>query len=302
MASETKKPNFFIVGAAKCGTTAMFDYLSQHPDIFMPAVKEPNHFGRQRSGPRGNAYADEAAYLKLFASAKNEKRLGEASPGYLLSPDAAHKIHAFDPNAKIIIMLRSPVDLIYSSYYHRRSAGSETAESFEDALGVQEDAEDGDLTASYWNRTKFTEPVRRYFDTFGRENVHIIIYDDLRDDVAAVYRRVLEFLGVDPDFQAHFEIVNASKQVRNPALQRMLIQLKLTPMHLKYSPLSKIGQVIPPKPRKALLNMLRSAYMIEKRPPKMDAELRKKLQQKCLPEVEQLSELLGRDLTHWCRD
>ncbi len=211
-AAMPKRPNFFIVGAPRCGTTAMYEYLRQHPEIFMPLRKEPHFFGSDLIiTPKFFDYTQNMKeYLGLFAAAQNEKRLGEASPIYLVSRLAAAEIKEFSADAKIIIMLRDPVDMMHSLHAHAVYAGGENIEDFESALDAEEDRKRGlrvpkgnGLADSLFYRevAKFSEQVGRYFQVFGRENVHIIIYDDLRDDTAGVYRETLRFLGVNPDFQ-----------------------------------------------------------------------------------------------------
>jgi hypothetical protein len=300
-ANTVAKPNFFIVGAPKCGTTAMYEYLKAHPEIFMPDVKEPVFFGTQKT-------RDLASYLAIFSPAKNQKMIGEASPSYLASEDACKEIFEFDPAAKIIIMLRSPIDVIYSAYYQSRASGRENIMSFEEALNEGENRlnmerlPDGDPRPIYRSYVRFSGSVQRYFNRFGRNNVHIIIYDDLQKDTAAVYRRTLEFLGVDPDFRPEFKVVNPSKQVRSLKLQKLLLFFRLSPHELKRSKLGAVGRLIPAQIRQMLFKPLRNLYLVEKRPPPLDPDLKRRLQEEFLSEVQQLSELLGRDLTHWCRD
>lgn len=297
-ASNLPKPNFFIVGAPKCGTTALYEYLKPHPEIYMCDVKEPVFFGSKR-------FKDTADYLALFSGASHETMIGEASPNYLFSDIAAQQIKEFDPSAKIIIMLRSPVDLLYSAYFQSRSSGTENVDSFEEALNMDEDRKmsnrspDGVSRPIYRNYVRFTEGVKRYFALFGRENVHVIIYDDFQNDTAAVYRHTLEFLGVNPTFKVEFKIVNASKEVRSRKLQKILLFFRLSPRQIKRS---KVTTLIPSPLRDRLQTLFRTVYLVEKRPPPMDKQLRSRLQQEFLPEVQQLSELLGRDLTDWCRD
>ncbi len=298
----TTRPNFFIVGAPKCGTTAMYEYLRQHPDIFMSEVKEPHFFASDTTGPRAKLYNLDQ-YLALFAEAGNTRRIGEATPAYLISKKAAQEIKDFAPQAKIIIMLRSPVELVYSAYQHRRAVGRESAPSLREALKIDHNrGENQPIALSYWKRTLFTEPVQRYFEVFGRDNVLVIIYDDFKHNTADVYQNTLKFLGVDPYFQPEFEVINASKQVRSSLLQKLLILFRATPMNIKYSPLGRVFSAIPTPIRTRVAGLLRTAYMVEKRPPPMDTELRQQLQQAFLPEVQRLSNLLGRDLTYWCRD
>jgi Sulfotransferase domain len=298
-ASKLPKPNFFIVGAPKCGTTALYGYLKLHPEIYMCDVKEPVFFGSKR-------FKDISDYLALFSGANHEKMIGEASPNYLFSDMAAQQIKAFDPSAKIIIMLRSPVDLLYSAYFQSRASGTENINSFEEAINIGDERKNGNKLSDgvparpiYRNYVRFTEGVTRYFTLFGRVNVHVIIYDDFQKDTAAVYRQTLEFLNVNPDFKPEFQVVNASKEVRSPKLQKILLFFRLSPRQIKRS---KVVAFIPSPLRSRLQTLFRTIYLVEKRPPPMDKQLKLRLQQEFLPEVQQLSELLERDLTHWCRD
>ena len=126
------KPNFFLVGAPRCGTTSMYAYLRSHPQIFMPeTAKEPHYFAPEESLWYGKRIDDLETYLALFTGARDAVRIGEASTHYLASPSAANSIYAFNPQARILIMLRSPVDLLYSLYYHRRQTGKERHATFD---------------------------------------------------------------------------------------------------------------------------------------------------------------------------
>lgn len=132
-----KKPDFFIVGAAKCGTTAMYEYLKEHPEIFMPEdAKEPNYFGSDMNYK--SSRLTEEQYLSLFSDAKNEKRIGEASVWYLYSKLAASEIKEFCPSARIIIMLRNPVDMLYSLHSELFYGADEDIEDFKTALNAEE--------------------------------------------------------------------------------------------------------------------------------------------------------------------
>src|SRR5882672_7839349 len=127
-----EKPNLFIVGAPRCGTTSMYDYLKQHPDVFMPEVKEPHFLGTDLTSSR--FIRDEGKYQALFATAKNEKRIGEASVWQLYSKIAAYEIKEYSPTARVIIMLRNPVDMMYSLYGQHIFSGDEEISDFEEAL------------------------------------------------------------------------------------------------------------------------------------------------------------------------
>jgi hypothetical protein len=168
------RPNFFIVGAPRSGTTAMYEYLRQHPDVFMPYRKEPVYFGSDLT--KRPPFLDEAGYLKLFGPGKGRSRLGEATVWYLYSETAAAEIKAFDPDARIIIMLRDPVEMIYSLHSHWLFTGNEDIEDFGQALEAEEDRRQGRRLPDDARRpeglqyracARYTSHVARYLLTFG---------------------------------------------------------------------------------------------------------------------------------------
>jgi len=302
-----KKPDFFIVGAGKSGTTAMYEYLKQHPEIFMPEVKEPRYFGSDLWDrfPHFRLFyrPTEQEYLSYFADAKNEKRIGEATPNYLTSKLAAREIKEFCPSARIIIMLRNPINVLYAAHSQALYDGTENISDFTTAIHAGQEERrrlagtpDRPFVDKYYYRelVKFSEQVKRYFDVFGRDNVHIIIFDDFKANTLKVYKDTLRFLDVDDSFEPEFKVINPNKALRSRALRDFLID---PPPIIK-----KLGKHLFPKPLRQ--QIMRGLYRINTkytpRPP-MDPELRRQLQEQFKPEVERLSELLGRDLTLWCR-
>ena len=302
-----RKPDFFIVGAGKSGTTAMYIYLKQHPEIFMPEVKEPRYFGDDLWDrfPHFKLFyrPTEQEYLSYFADAKNEKRIGEATPNYLTSQTAAREIKEFNPSAQIIIMLRNPIDVLYAAHSQTLYDGTENICDFR--IAIETGQEERRRLAGKSNRSfvdkyyyrelvKFTEQVKRYLDVFGRDNVHIIIFDDFKADTAGVYKDTLRFLDVDDSFEPEFKVINPNKVVRSKALRDFLRDPPLV--------VRKIGKRLVPKPlrQQIMKGFWRLNIKYVPRPP-MDPELRRQLQEEFKTEVEKLSELLGRDLTHWCR-
>jgi hypothetical protein len=299
-----RKPDFFIVGAPKCATTSMYEYLKQHPEIFMPKKKEPHFFGTDIVTP-SKYIRDKNEYLSLFAEAQDERRVGEASVWYLYSELAAAEIKAFCPSARIIIMLRNPVDMIYSLHSEFLYHGQEEIEDFGSALEAEEDRKRGlhipgnctHYSAKiffYREVARYTSQIQRYLDVFGRENVHIIILDDLRRRIAQIYREMLRFLDVSPKFQPDFRIINSSKALRNKTLQNFLNNPpRLVHVVAKSLTLPAVRQIL-------ISKLLRLNRRHDCRRP-MAPELRQRLQEEFTPEVESLSELLCRDLTHWIR-
>jgi hypothetical protein len=305
---DGKKPDFFIVGAPRSGTTAMFHYLSSHPEINMSDRKEMHFFGSDlHFGPQ--LYRRELkAYLAEYEGRDDARRAGDASVWYLMSKKAAGEIKAFNPDASIIIMLRDPTELLQSMYYMFRYDGNEHLPSFEEALAAESERREGKLLTrqtyfaqglAYREIAKFTEQVERYFDLFGRERVHVIIYDDFAADTAGTYCEALEFLGVDSlHVDTEFRVINGNRYVKSSALQTLLNDGLVRRAAVAIRPM------VPRRLFVALRTMrekwMRSNLQFEKRPP-LSREVRAQLQREFAPEIERLSGLLGRDLTHWSK-
>jgi len=281
-------PNFFIVGAPKCGTSALHGYLAQHPDVFMSEPKEPHFFCTDLDAP--HAVRDEGAYRALFKDA-DAKVVGESSATYLYSSVAAAGIRTFNPDARIIIMLRNPLEMMPSLHAQKRVNGTEEVADFGEALEAEEKRKAGELPARgafpfYRDAARYSEQLGRYFDRFPREQVHVIIFDDFKRDVAGVYGKVLGFLKL-PSFTPNFKVVNRNKRVRSRAL-RDFLQNPRSPVNRLPKPLSTFSY--------KALDRLNSAY--EARTP-LEPGLERRLRAEFAPEVERLSELLGRDLRGW---
>jgi len=231
-------------------------------------------------------------YLEHFSAASDQKKIGEATASYLRSRSAAQAIKAFSPDAQIIVMLRNPVEVMHS-LHALALYGSEPITDF--AAALKADAvRTGREKIGYREFTHFPEQVERYFDQFGRENVNIIIYDDLKADAIGVGRNTLRFLGVREDSNLAFSRENSNSQVRIPRLEQMLCH---PPPNLL-----RLGALIPPKiKRRVWRRLLGVNRTIRPREP-MDPCVRKSLQAEIAPRVDQLSKMLGRDLSRWYKD
>jgi hypothetical protein len=292
---NTRKPGFFIVGAPKSGTTAMTVYLREHPEVFMPRIKELHYFGSDLS--KSDKYpSDLAAYLSWFKGAEPGQVVGECSVTYLYSRRAPLEIKEFNRSAKIIIMLRDPVDMMYALHSQLLFGGFEDISDFALALAAEPDRKQGRRIPKgaqlvdnlfYRDIAHYSEQVERYLRSFGRENVHIILHDDFRADTETAYRRALEFLGVDVTFRPEFRIVNPNKRVRSKLLRTALERLPVERWH---------GNVLIPPQLRWRLN--RFNRIEEDRRP-MDRDVKRDLKREFAPEVEQLARLLGRDLAYW---
>ena len=291
-----RKPDFFIVGAPKCGTTAIYYYLAQHPEVFLP-YKEVNFFGSDLYFP--DQIRDESKYLDLFASARTELRVGEVSVWYLYSKTAAAEIKRLFPDASIVIILRNPVEMLYSLHSQLLYSGVEDIQDFAGALraaanlGRRLPLWNGPPVMNYWEAAKYSPQLKRYLDTFGREKVKVIIFDDFRTDTLKSYQELCRFLGVNSSFEPELRVINPNKTIRSKGLRSIMQSPPI--------PLRVMGRLLRTRTRHKLsarIQELNTRY--EHRPP-ISEELRRELQLYFVPDVEDLSKLLDRDLTHWCR-
>jgi sulfotransferase family protein len=292
------RPDFFIVGTFKGGSTALYEGLRRHPQIFMPFHKEPLYFGDDLTRRYGRM--TEADYLRLFKNAKPGQRVGEASTWYLYSTSAAREIKAFSPDAKILVVLRNPVDVMYAQHNQLIFNVIEDIPDFAEALAAEPDRRAGRRLPPgpinvenlfYRHSVQFSEQLERYFDVFGRENVHVMLFDDLRRDGAMVVRGVLEFLGVDPSLAAAPPTANESRRVRSPLVQRLIFAPKLL---LPLAPMLRRFPLV----RTVRTRLLQMNSEAKPRAP-MDPDLRRQLLEEFRPEIERLGRLIDRDLTAW---
>jgi len=296
-----KRPDFFIVGAFKAGTTALYEYLRAHPQIFMSVPKEPMYFGADLT-PRYRRMS-EAEYLALFRAAREDQRAGEASPWYLYSSSAATEIRTFEPGASAIIMLRNPVDVMYSQHSQLVFNQREDLTEFAAALAAEPDRIAGRRIppdairpeALFYRRSvRFPEQVRRYLDVFGRDAVHFVVFDDLVADAAGVYRSTLDFLGVDSSHPLDASVYNPNRAARSGRVQRAI-----------FAPPPALRGLFGRLRRIQLLHRVRDALVNANSRPaeraRMDPALRAALTAEFAPQVAELGEIIGRDLSAWSR-
>ncbi len=212
-------PDFFIAGHAKCGTTALYEALRLHPEIFMPLQKEPWFFARDNPHPQegpersvdytGRRWESLEEYLSLFAGARPDQKIGEGSTSYLWSPVAAAAIAAAQPDARIIAILREPAAFLRSLHLQRLTDHIESETDFAKALALDDARREGREIPkyAYWPRSiiysdqvRYAEQLRRYDAVFPREQILVLIYEDFRADNDATFKRVLSFLGVDESY------------------------------------------------------------------------------------------------------
>jgi len=298
-------PSFFIVGAPKCGTTALSKYLNAHPDIFIPDAKELYYFDQDLNTAAQAQSIDE--YMSLFDQGAG-KICGEGTTTYLYSAVAAQRIYTFNPQARIIIMLRNPVDVMYS--FHSQllyNGSSETVDDFEQAIALEPQRKQGihipqkcaePRLLLYRELARFALQVERYLNIFPRENIKIILFEEFSQNTPLVFREVLEFVGADPGFKMDFVRMNRNKKVRHKGIQQLV----------KYPPAKvlEVGKYFLPLPQSVRRSLLEGTKALIKRMNTQNATrlplsptLRLQLINDLSEDMGHLSRLIGQDLSHW---
>ncbi len=278
-------PNLFIVGSWKAGTSSLYYYLKTHPDIYMSDVKEPHYFvPHSRFRPRICCF--EKSYLGLFRKGKGKKIIGEASAYYFSTKESAGLIHAFNKDAKIIIMLRNPTDTLYAFYYECLFLGRETRD-FKAAITTPSSPRQIDYIELL---RAWPQRIRDYQKLFGPRQVKVILLEDLAKHPRQEYKSVLQFLDVSDDYLPDFTIHNPSKRLPPRAL-RLFTNSRLAVL---------LMQILHTFPSWAQwVNNRRKEQVQYEARPKMDDDLRKHITGALSATVDELSLLLGRDLSFW---
>ncbi len=300
-----KAPNFFLVGAPKTGTTSLSLYLSEHPEIFFSSPKEPNYWSDDF--PRLQQFHNmetKERYLKLFADA-NEGHIavGEGSTNYLYSKTAILNILNEYPDARFVVMLRNPVDVVYAMHGTLVFAMNEDVRDFEKAWNMQAERREGkNIPATclatqflqYRDLANFPLQMDRFLSLVPASQRHVIVYDDFAADVRGCYSRVLEFLGVNDDGRTEFPVANSSKRHRFKAVHRII---RRPPSWLE-RPMYPLRQFIRSQQRGPIAVVKKALRIQAKRAP-LRPEFISHLRDTFRDDVTQLGEMLHRDLSYW---
>ncbi|QNL22963.1 sulfotransferase domain-containing protein [Hyphobacterium sp. CCMP332] len=287
-------PNFLIVGAAKSGTTSLFDQLCRHPEVFKPYIKEPGYFIPLNQYSSINTWEE---YQNIFRGANNFKARGEASVTYLFDEQSPELIkEKLGEEVRILIILRNPIDMSYSLWQHRKRDLKEEFDFFEalklrdtknpNAISVKSIEYDWD----YLNRAKYYEQVKRYIDKF--KNVKILIFEDYIKNVNLQFKEVCEFLGINPQITVELESKNTAYKPRFPLIQKALTyQLSIKKI---------LKKILPHNFLVGLKSKVENLNKVETTSQKLDSKDRIKLASQFKEDVENLSKLIGKDLkVYW---
>jgi hypothetical protein len=310
-------PDFFIVGNPKSGTTALYQMLRTHPQIYMPDLKEPWFFAedmRPRFQPPRSAPPLETldAYLSLFDPAGPDQRIGEASSSYLWSSTAASGIAALRPDARIIAILREPASFLRSLHLQLLHTHVEAKKDFRQAIELEPARREGKKIPRrshrpqlllYSDHVRYVEHLRRYDAAFPADQVLVLVYDDFRRDNEATVRTVRRFLGVDERPPVDVKDANPTTiSMRSQGLDEMLnvISVGRGPV----SRAVKAGvKVLTPKEMRSKAIRATQRHLVNGKPPPPDERLMLELRRRYKNEVVALSEYLDRDLvTLWGYD
>lgn len=287
-------PNFIVIGAAKAGTTSLHWYLTEHPQVFMTPAKDPSYFaygvdgaGRLLWGEpefHGFPVRSLGEYERLFAEAGDAPAIGEASTMYLECPQSAARIRELLPAARIICSIRHPVDRAYSDYVMDLRHRSQRFDPARDLTATSAWARPD----SRWMRIgRYHEQLSRYFDAFPRDQLCVVLFDDLKRNPLRFTQDVYRFLNVDPTFAPDFATPHAPGGIpASPMLERLFLR----------SGKSALKPWVP-KPAANWVRRLRTRTF---RPaPPLPKELRKELTRPFEDDIAKTSELIGRSLDHW---
>ena len=315
----------FIVGAPRCGTTTMSKMLRTHPEVAVPFVKEPHYFAQHDLS--GLSEADlrstvESDYLDRFFGPPPPGKhvLADGSVSYLYVPDQIAPVLKLWPNSRFIIGVRDPMSLLPSLHQRLIYVGDETIMRFEEAWAATPDRAAGRRIPRscidprflrYDEAGRFGTYVEQLFAAVGRERCFVSVFDDLAADPAGQYRRIMNFIGLEPQDKVHLSVARGSRGIRYPWLQRLLKR----PPRVLHPYLAGIqyrqrfdgglnGQSNGSKPKRSRLLSLRKRLLewneveAEDREP-IALDVQQEIRGHFAGEVEHLGDLIGRDLSHW---
>jgi hypothetical protein len=294
-------PNFFIVGAANSGTTSLYRCLNQHPEVFLPALKEPHYFAQVRPAYEQRYLrtyiTEESAYLKLFRRGAGYRALGEASPSYLFEVEAPSRIQRVVPQARIIILLRDPLERAHSHYLMDVREGTQDQDFYQAIEKDWYQVQKGwGISHLYVELGLYAQQVDRYMSTFGRKQVLVLMFEELRkasqNDKSAL-AKVLRFLDVDLNYLGR---IDTSYAENSYGVARWSWARRLAGSNR----VRRLGQILVPPSlgsNQAVKRLVFQRFFVKSAPrPEIDRRARELLCSIFDPDLRALEELLGRRL------
>lgn len=285
-------PNFLILGTPKAGTTSIYNYLNQHPQIYLPSFKEPHFFSYEGEKKPQWGIKSLEAYSLLFDGVTRETAIGEASTWYLYSHTAAKQIRDRLPKAKLIAILRNPMERAYSSWAFRVQCGWESIANFEQAIQAEASrrSNNWEWDFHYLQAGFYYKQIKRYYDLFPKEQVRVYLYEDLKANPTGLLQIIYQFLNVDDTFTPDISIKhNTTSLPRFDFLNLFLTQKSKTKDFFK--------TLLPYRFRQTLASQLRQENQVKISPLTLD--LRQQLLSLYREDIFKLEDLLNQDLSKW---
>jgi hypothetical protein len=312
-----RTPDFFVVGHPKCGTTALYEMLRRHPQVFMPDLKEPRFFAEDMYAPEHRPRSGELPrsleeYLALFAGAAPDQRAGEASPFYLASSTAASQIAELRPDARIIAILREPASFLRSLHLQMVQSHVESKNNLGKALALEDARREGRRVPRaselrpqvlfYSDHVRYVQQLRRYQERFAPEQLLVLIYDDLRRDNEQTLRTVLRFLDVDDAAPVEVLDANPTIGVRSQGLDRLVRSVSVGTGPVSRA-VKRLAKSLTPRGARRRALMATQHRVVYGKPAQADDAVMTEIRRRYKPEVVALSDYLDRDLvTLWGYD
>lgn len=299
-------PNFLIIGANKAGTTSLYRYLNQHPQVYMSPVKEPMFFTLDGNLPDRNepshqitlkeAVSNIEDYRALFQNVSDQRAIGEASTSYLHCPWSAENIKRYIPDVKLIAILRDPIQRAYSNYLMYVRWGLETL-SFAQAVRKEENRIRNDYPMG-WHYVRlgfYYEPLKHYFDLFDPAQIRVYLYEDWNIKPAEVIKDIFRFIDVNDTFVPDMSVrhnVSVMPQDKLPPKNKALHAFLTTPNPIK----SLLRPLLPARVRQPIVAALKGQNLVK---PSLSLEMRRRLIEMYREDILKLQDLIQRDLSPW---
>lgn len=299
------KPNLFIVGLPKCGSTSLHNYLQQHPEVYMSFEKEPNYFNTDQIKESIDyhnkviqrfEFKDFNKYMSLFNGNFDKKICGESNVSYIFSENAAKNIYNFNPHAKVIIILREPVNFLYSLHSQYLLRNNEDVKSFNEALGLEKERKKGynipkkTLYPSmlfYTDKIQYCYHIKKFYSFFSSDQIKLIIFDDFVKNTKEVFHDILTFLNLSNSTNINLKTYNKNEEVKFQFINKMIIDSRIKQLIYNHIPLNIYFKIVP---------FVKNLIYTEKTRKPLDIHFKKELMRNYKHNVVEVSNYLNIDL------
>jgi len=287
------KPNFFIVSGGRSGNVSLHNYFDEHPEVYMSVIKAPGAFGNKEKAYNGMFDTkDKKAYLNLFKGTENFKIRGEVSH-YFHDEQAAKELKAFNPKAKILIVVRNPIDLINSHYSNISDLRTLGGDTIIKCLQNLQSHTQGRLLS---DNLRYAHYVKLWQKTFAKKQIYIIEFNELMSNLPREYSKICEWLEIDNQFQPIFKRHNPARWNRDEKKRKSVIKnVNKVPISFRVF----LKKKLPKKLQERIRKKLNKYFTIAEGTSPIDLKTKAYIIKKYEPEIKALEKLLNRDLSNW---